>query len=109
MTARLGFLGVGWIGRHRMEKMLETGGVEAVAIGDPSPEMAEAAQKLAPRAKLVDGLDGLLDTGVDGIVIATPSALHAEQSIRALEAVPVPPAGSRGRRGIRRRRATRAN
>ena len=86
MTARLGFLGVGWIGRHRMEKMLETGGVEAVAIGDPSPEMAEAAQKLAPRAKLVDGLDGLLDTGVDGIVIATPSALHAEQSIRALEA-----------------------
>lgn len=31
-------------------------------------------------------LDELLLTGLDGLVIATPSALHAEQSIRALEA-----------------------
>ena len=83
---RVGFLGVGWIGRHRMEAMLATGAVEAAAIADPSPECAEEALKLAPEAKLVDGLDGLLAEGLDGIVIATPSALHAEQSIRALEA-----------------------
>jgi predicted dehydrogenase len=83
---RVGFLGVGWIGRHRMEKMLETKEVEAVAIADPSAEMAEEARKLAPDARIVDGLDGLIEAGVDGIVIATPSALHAEQSIRALEA-----------------------
>lgn len=82
---RLGFLGVGWIGRHRMEKMLETGAVEVAAIADPSPEMAAEAAKLAPRAALVSSLDELLDTGVDGLVIATPSAMHAEQSIRALE------------------------
>ncbi|MFP2925966.1 Gfo/Idh/MocA family protein [Pyxidicoccus sp. 3LG] len=30
-------------------------------------------------------LDALLDMGLDGLVIATPSAFHAEQSIRALE------------------------
>jgi predicted dehydrogenase len=30
-------------------------------------------------------LDALLDQGLDGVVIASPSALHAEQSIRALE------------------------
>jgi predicted dehydrogenase len=82
---RLGFLGVGWIGRHRMEKMLETGGVEVAAIADPSPQMAAEAAKLAPEAELVETLDDLLDAGVDGVVIATPSAMHAEQSIRVLE------------------------
>jgi predicted dehydrogenase len=82
---RLGFLGVGWIGRHRMEAMLATGAVEAAAIADPSEEMAVQAAKLAPGAALVSTLDELLDVGVDGVVIATPSAMHAGQSIRALE------------------------
>lgn len=83
---RLGFLGVGWIGRNRMEAMLATGAVEAAAIADPSPEMAAEAARLAPGAAVVSGLDDLLETGVDGVVIATPSAMHAEQSIRTLEA-----------------------
>lgn len=83
---RVGFLGTGWIGRHRMQAMIETGAIEAVAYADPSDEMAAEAAKIAPDAKRVDGLDGLLAEGLDGIVIATPSALHAEQSIRALEA-----------------------
>ena len=82
---RVGFLGVGWIGRHRMEAMLATGVIEAVAIADAAPEMAAEALKLAPGAGLVGSLDELLDAGVDGVVIATPSAMHAEQSIRALE------------------------
>jgi predicted dehydrogenase len=83
---RVGFLGTGWIGRHRMAAMIETGAVEAVAYADPSDEMAAEAAALAPGAKRVDGLDALLGLGLDGVVIATPSARHAEQSIRALEA-----------------------
>jgi len=82
---RLGFLGTGWIGRHRMEAIGKTGVVEVAAIADPSPEMAAEAQKLAPEAELVSTLDDLLAAGVDGVVIATPSAMHADQSIRALE------------------------
>ena len=81
---RLGFLGVGWIGRHRMQAILEAGAAEVAAIADPSPETAAEAARLAPSAELVPTLDDLLDLGVDGVVIATPSALHAEQSIRAL-------------------------
>jgi predicted dehydrogenase len=81
---RLGFLGVGWIGRHRMQAILDAGAAEAAAIADPSPETAAEAGRLAPGAELVATLDDLLDVGVDGVVIATPSALHAEQSIRAL-------------------------
>jgi predicted dehydrogenase len=82
---RVGFLGVGWIGRHRMQAILETGVVDVAAIADPSPEMAQEAGKLAPEAEVVADLDAILATSVDGVVIATPSALHAEQSIRALE------------------------
>lgn len=86
MAKRIGFLGVGWIGRHRMEAMLATGAVEAAAICDPSPECVAEAAKLAPQAEIVGGLPALLDRSLDGLVIASPSALHAEQSIAALDA-----------------------
>jgi predicted dehydrogenase len=87
MTARprLGFLGVGWIGRHRMKAVLDAGAVDVAAIADPSADMRQEAAKRAPGAEVVATLDDLLDAGVDGVVIATPSAMHAEQSIRALD------------------------
>ncbi len=85
-TPRLGFLGVGWIGRHRMEAIARSGFGQVAAVSDPSAEMTAAAQEAAPGAEVVDGLDALLEMRVDGVVIASPSALHAEQSIRALEA-----------------------
>jgi predicted dehydrogenase len=68
-----------------MKAMLDTGTIEVAAIADASPEMAAQAGRLAPEAELVCTLDELLDLGLDGVAIATPSALHAEQSIRALE------------------------
>jgi predicted dehydrogenase len=86
MMPRLGFLGTGWIGRNRMEAMLATGMVEAASICDPSPEGRDEALKLAPGAQVVDSFDEMLALDCDGIVIATPSALHAAQSIAALEA-----------------------
>ncbi|HET6232813.1 MAG TPA: Gfo/Idh/MocA family oxidoreductase [Longimicrobiaceae bacterium] len=82
---RLGFLGTGWIGRHRMEAIARSGVAEVAMISDPSAEMVAEAAKAAPGAQVADSFDALLDAGLDGIVIATPSALHAEQSIRALE------------------------
>ena len=83
---RVGFLGVGWIGRHRMAAMLATGLIKAAAICDPSLEMCQDARALAPGAEVVTSLDVMLGLGLDGIIIATPSALHAAQAIRCLEA-----------------------
>jgi predicted dehydrogenase len=85
-VTRLGFVGTGWIGRNRMEAILATGVAKAVAIYDPNPEMAHEAQALAPGARLTDSLEELLTLHFDGIVIATPSALHAQQCIAALKA-----------------------
>jgi predicted dehydrogenase len=81
---RVGFLGVGWIGHHRMKAIADSGAVNLAAIADPSPAMIARATELAPHAKAVSTLDDLLDENLDGIVIATPTALHAEQATRAL-------------------------
>jgi len=82
---RLGFLGVGWIGRHRMRAMVEAGAADVSAIADALPAAAAAAAADAPGCAVVPSLDALLELGLDGIVIATPSALHAHQAVRALE------------------------
>jgi len=70
---RLGFLGLGWVGRSRLDAIAASGLAEIGAIADPA----------LPGA--LGSLDELLEAAPDGIVIATPSALHAEQAIAALE------------------------
>jgi predicted dehydrogenase len=82
---RLGFLGVGWIGQNRMEAVARSGAAEIALVCDPSAECRERAAAAAPAAQHGTCLDDLLAADLDGIVIATPSALHAEQSVRALE------------------------
>jgi predicted dehydrogenase len=81
---RLGFLGVGWIGRHRMAALAQSGVADVVGIADTSPETAAEASRLVPRAAVLDSVEALLESDADGIVIATPSALHANQAVAAL-------------------------
>ena len=92
----------------------ETGAVEVAAIADPSPEMARRRGRLAPGREAGPHLDELLEQELDGVVIATPSALHAEQahpprwsaarrcSARSRSARDAAEARARGRRGARR-------
>jgi predicted dehydrogenase len=69
---RLGFLGLGWIGRNRLEALERSAVAEVAAVADP--QLPEA----------LDSLDELLEQELDGLVIATPSALHADQAEAAL-------------------------
>jgi predicted dehydrogenase len=82
---RLGFLGVGWIGRNRMEALARDGLAQVAALADPEAEALTAAAEVAPEAARGESLAELLARELDGIVIATPSALHAEQAVAALE------------------------
>ena len=82
---RLGFLGVGWIGQSRMEAIARSGLADVAMLCDSSAAIVERAGKAAPEAEQVGCFDDLLSAGLDGVVIATPSALHAEQSLAALE------------------------
>lgn len=81
----LGFIGVGWIGRNRMEAILKNTEATAAAIFEPSSDNANEATKTAKNAKMKETPEEIYsDNDLDGIVIATPSAMHAEQSIQAL-------------------------
>lgn len=82
---RIGFLGTGWIGRHRMEAIYRSREAEVAAIADVSADNAKEAAKVAPGAVVVDSLDALLEMKLDAVVIATPSAGHCSQTLRALE------------------------
>jgi predicted dehydrogenase len=82
---RLGFLGVGWIGRNRMEALAGDGLAQVAAVADPQAEALAAAAEVAPEAGRAESLEELLEHDLDGIVIATPSALHADQAVAALE------------------------
>jgi len=89
LSPRLGFLGLGWIGRNRMQALLDSGLGTVVAVADPDAEAARQSAD-ATGALARSRLEELLELGLDGIVIASPSALHAGQAILALESgVPV--------------------
>ena len=55
---RLGFLGTGWIGRHRMAALAATGLAEIVAVAEPDDNGAAEALKLAPGARRWTGWRG---------------------------------------------------
>jgi predicted dehydrogenase len=82
---RVGFLGVGWIGRQRMLALAEAGLVQAAAVADTDAPARAAAAEALPGIATVDDLPALLEADLDGLAIATPSALHAEQAIAALD------------------------
>lgn len=82
---RLGFAGVGWIGRNRLEAMAQHAAIEVAAVADPVRTAAEKIAELAPGVAICDTFEQLLEHDLDGVVIATPSALHASQAISALQ------------------------
>jgi predicted dehydrogenase len=81
---KVGFLGVGWIGRNRLEAIKQEGIAEITAFSDPDNALCDQASQLIPESKQVSSLSELLSCGIEGVIIATPSALHAHQSIEAI-------------------------
>ena len=81
---RLGFIGLGWIGAARMKTVAEDGVADIAGLLDSAPEAAHRAAAHAPSAVLAPALESLLALDLDGVVIATPTALHAPQAISCL-------------------------
>jgi predicted dehydrogenase len=74
---------------NRLRAIAEEGGADIVGIVDALPTAASAAAAVianrAPGARVLSSFDELLAHDLDGIVIATPSGLHAQQATAALE------------------------
>jgi len=82
---RLGFIGAGWIGLSRLKSVLASGTAEISAIYDAEPAARQRVLAESPTTQECASLEQLLASPLDGVVIATPSALHAEQCRAALD------------------------
>jgi len=79
----IGALGLGWIGRKRLRAIDELADIAVLA--DPDPDARRRAAEIAPSADRCAGIEGLVERPLDGVMVATPSALHARQTERLLE------------------------
>lgn len=82
---KLGFMGTGWIGRLRMDALQQFDIADFHVVFDPLPGAAQAAAAIQPDTRIAESIDDLLATDIDGVVIASPSALHVGHCMAALE------------------------
>jgi predicted dehydrogenase len=83
---RLAFAGVGWIGRSRLQAAAESNLAEIALLSDPSEACINEALKIAPHSSAAASFEeAISNPTINGIVIATPSALHKEQAVAAFE------------------------
>jgi predicted dehydrogenase len=68
-----------------MEAVAHAGAATVAAVADREGAAARAAGAAVGCEVSLDSLEELLELDLDGIVIATPTALHAEQARRVLE------------------------
>jgi len=81
---RLAVAGAGLIGRAHIERIHDHGDCTLVAIADPSAVAADVAR--AAEVPLFSDLPTLLDViKPDGVILATPNALHVEGALQCLE------------------------
>ncbi len=69
-----------------MDALVKSQAVDVIAVADHSSEALQRAAETVPLARMHPGLEGLLAEELDGLVIATPTALHAAQAEAALRA-----------------------
>lgn len=82
---RLAFVGLGWIGRHRLQAIARSGLADIQVLVDSAADARDAARLVVPRARVAADMESLDGLELDGVIIATPSAMHGPQARRALE------------------------
>ena len=109
----LGLLGAGRIGRVHARSLAVIEDARLVAVADPDEAAAATVARLTG-ARVASADKVLDDPAIQGVLIATPTDLHADQIERAAQAAkpifcekPVALALNRARRALRRR-GTRA-
>lgn len=86
---RIAVVGAGLIGLRHIEEIQKSRSARLAAIVDPSPKAAEVAKKESvPLYKSLDEL--MAKDRPDGIILATPNAMHVEQGLQCVVAgIPV--------------------
>lgn len=79
----LGVIGLGRIGAFHTETLSSLAGVDGLVVTDERPEVV-AAVAAKHGAKPVDSVEQLLDSGIDGVVVAAATPAHAELTLAAV-------------------------
>ena len=83
----VGLAGFGSSGRGIHAPLRQQAGMTVAAVSTSDPQRAEQVSREVPGAQVVTDLDALLDVaGLDLIVLATPSGLHARQGRQCIDA-----------------------
>jgi predicted dehydrogenase len=84
---RVGLIGAGMIGRLRAEALRKTPSLRLAAVADLRSDLARAAAKRAPAARLHEDVHSLAsDPDIDAVIVATPPDSHEELGLACLAA-----------------------
>src|SRR5690242_9873706 len=83
---RIGMIGVGGRGHELLEQVLAVPNAQLVAIADIYSRRREEAQKLVPGLRTFDDHRRLLETDLDGVIVASPLHLHARHFLDTVAA-----------------------
>jgi len=84
---RVGLVGYGFAGRRFHAPLIVRAGLTVAAVSTSNPERVEQVRADHPGAAVVSDLESLLALdGLDLVVLASPSGVHAAQAERVIEA-----------------------
>lgn len=82
---RIAVIGAGWIAEQvYLPCLLNHGGIEVAAADDPSPEVLERFARRANLGPHSLGLAACFGADIDGLLLCTPPAVHAQQIAQSL-------------------------
>jgi myo-inositol 2-dehydrogenase/D-chiro-inositol 1-dehydrogenase len=82
---RIGLIGLGRIGAFHADTLAGLSAVEELIVTDVVDAAVEAVTGRIPKARAVGSPGVLLDSGLDGVVIAVSTTMHAELLLAAVE------------------------
>lgn len=83
---KVAIVGLGRLGLRHAQMLQQTAGCELIAACSPVASERAAAKQLGIPQVLENYAEVLTNPAVDAVVLVTPTALHAQQTIAALEA-----------------------
>ncbi len=84
---KVAMVGVGFFGNKHLDGLASIPDADVVAVVDPVEAAARKAADARGIERVETSLDAVLaDDGVDAVILATPTPVHAEQAIACLEA-----------------------
>ena len=84
---KVAMVGVGAFGNKHLDGLASIPDADVVAVVDPVEAAARKAAEARGIERVETSLDAVLaDNGIDAVILATPTPVHAEQAIACLEA-----------------------